>query len=135
MMIYFLYNFFQITPYQYTYLNFLNGKKAERYKKFENDYWGASLEELIKKSSLLKNETYHVGTCGTSTELVKKISKKYGYKNFKFVNEKEASLIIMTNRAVEKDSHLTNCFDKYEGKNVSEVRRGDLTLSSIRKIR
>ena len=135
MMIYFLYNFFQVTPYQYTYLNFLNGEKAERYKRFENDYWGVSLEELIKKSSLSKNEPYNVGTCGTSTELVKKISKKYGYKNFKFVNEKESDLIIMTNRATKKDGRLTNCFDKYEGKNVSEVRRGDLTLSSIRKIR
>ena len=135
MIVYFLYNFFQITPYQYTYLNSLNGEKSERYKKFENDYWGTSLEELIKKSSLLKSEYYYVGTCGTSTKLVKKISKKYGYKNFKFVNEKDADLIIMTNRVTLKNNIMTNCFDKYDGKNITEVKRGSLILSSIRKIR
>ena len=38
-----------ITPYQYTYLNIFNGKKESNYKRFENDYWGASLKELMEK--------------------------------------------------------------------------------------
>ena len=45
--IYFLFNFFLISPYQYTYLNLFNGKPENRYKKFENDYWGSSIEDLI----------------------------------------------------------------------------------------
>ena len=133
--IYFLYNFFQITPYQYTYLNILNGKKNERYKKFENDYWGTSLKELISESKLSKTKEYQVATCGVSINITKEISKKNGYKNFNFVNEKNADLIIMTNRVTVKNNVMINCFDKYDGNNVSEVKRGNLTLSSIRNIR
>ena len=47
---YFMFNFFSITPYQYTYLNFFNGQKDIRYKKFENDYWGTSMKELINRA-------------------------------------------------------------------------------------
>ena len=46
-----MFNFFSITPYQYTYLNLFNGQKEIRYKKFENDYWGTSIKELIDNSN------------------------------------------------------------------------------------
>jgi len=133
--IYFIFNFIQITPYQYTYLNILNGKKSERYQKFENDYWGTSLNELIKYSKVSKNKKYLIGTCGVSPHIAKKISYKIGYKNFKFVNEKDADLIIMTNRVIKNNNKLTNCFDKYDGKNLSVVKRGGSILSTIRKIK
>ena len=54
MFVHFIYIFITITPYQYTYLNLLNGKNEYRYKKFENDYWGISISELIKNSNLNK---------------------------------------------------------------------------------
>ena len=56
LIIYFIYNFITITPYQYTYLNILSGKKINHYNKFENDYWGGSIKELIKKINLPKDQ-------------------------------------------------------------------------------
>ena len=54
--IYHLLNFLWITPYQYTYLNFLNGKIENRYKKFENDYWATSIAELVKNVNFRNND-------------------------------------------------------------------------------
>ena len=47
--IYYLFNFFSLTPYHYTYLNIFNGNFSDASKRFENDYWGASLKELVSK--------------------------------------------------------------------------------------
>ena len=46
---FFTFNFFSLTPYQYTYLNIFNGKFSEASSKFENDYWGSSIKELVNK--------------------------------------------------------------------------------------
>ena len=43
----------------------------------------------------------------------------------------------MTNRVTKKKDDtekLVNCFDKFNGKNISEVRRKGLILSVIREI-
>ena len=71
-MIFFIYNFFSITPYQYTYLNSLNGDAKYRYMKFENDYWTSSLNELFKISSFPKNKNLKFSTCGVAKKTVKK---------------------------------------------------------------
>ena len=42
--------FFKLTPYQYTFINSLNGKFSANLNKFENDYWGTSIKELLVKS-------------------------------------------------------------------------------------
>ena len=47
--IFFLFNFFALTPYQYVYLNLIAGEYSENSKKFENDYWGISTKELMSK--------------------------------------------------------------------------------------
>ncbi len=129
-----------MTPYQYTYLNSLNGKKENRYQKFENDYWGASIKELIKNSKLDTDSTILMSSCGINTYLAKKYFKNRGYSNLRFVNSKLANYIIMTNRTTFKVSNpknvnnITNCFDKYHGKNIEEVERNNQILSVIRKI-
>ena len=51
--IYFIFNFLSITPYHYTYLNIFNGKIENRYQKFENDYWGSTIKELVKNTNVL----------------------------------------------------------------------------------
>ena len=38
-----------LTPYHYTYLNLFAGDFSKVNKKFENDYWGTSLKELVNK--------------------------------------------------------------------------------------
>jgi len=138
--IYFLFNFFLITPYQYTYLNMLNGKIENRYKKFENDYWGSSIKELINKVNLNKKSTISFATCGIPQEEAKYHLKKKGYSNFRFGNSKDSNYIIMTNRTtlddenIYKSENLTNCFDKFKGEDVFKVTRNGVLLSVIRKI-
>jgi len=130
---YFFINFLIITPYQYTYLNIFNGKKENRYQKFENDYWGASLKELINKSNLDFNKTIKFATCGVNAKIAKYYFKKKGNHNFRFVSASDASYIIMTNRVTWNGNFIT-CFDNFKGTNISKVERNNLILSVIRKI-
>jgi hypothetical protein len=138
--IYFLFNFFVITPYQYTYLNILNGKIENRYKKFENDYWSSSIKELTKKITLDKKGIISFATCGINQNVAKYYLKKNGYSNFRLGNSKDSNYIIMTNRVTSdkenayNSENLVNCFDKFKGENVYKVTRNGLLLSVIRKI-
>jgi len=138
--IYFLLIFFSLTPYQYTYLNIFSGKIESRYKKFENDYWGASIKELIKNINLKNVKDIKFATCGINPAVAKNYLKKNGYRNFEFAPPEKANYIIMTNRVVEANNSLdnslklTNCFDKFEGSNISEVKRFGLILSVIRQL-
>ena len=139
--IFFLYNFFLITPYQYTYLNSLNGKVEERYKRFENDYWASSVYELMKKASFDESKDIKFSTCGVPAQTVKIYLKEKGYYNFGFAHPEESDYIIMTNRVTtigknytDDVNKLTNCFDKFKGKNIFEVKRAGMLLSTIRKI-
>ena len=138
--VYFLYNFFAITPYQYTYLNLLNGKPEERYKKFESDYWGASIKELIKKSTFRKDKTLKIASCGVKPDTILFYLKKQEYFNISIVEPKLADYIIMSNRTTLgklKDNgtyELTSCFKKYTGQDLFSVKRNNMILSTIRKI-
>ena len=131
--IYFLFNFFSITPYHYTYLNFLNGKTENRYKKFENDYWSTSLNELIRKTNFKTNESILMATCGASLWITKKYLRENGYYKIKFVSSDKANYIVMTNRVTDHNGPLS-CFEKFRGKDVYKVERNGLLLSVIRKI-
>ena len=133
--IFFLFKFFIITPYQYTYLNSFNGNIENRYQEFENDYWGSSIKELIKYSNFEKDNTVLIATCGINLAISKKYLKKKGYSNLKFVKHNNADYIIMTNRTIldNETKQITNCFDKFRGKDVFKVERGGLLLSTIRK--
>ena len=132
---YFLFNFMMTTPYQYTYLNIFNGNKKNHYQKFENDYWGGSLKELIKKMNLPKNEEIKFAICGISKAVPKFYLNKYGYTNFTIGNQLDSKYIIMTNRTtVDQNNKLTNCFNKFKGENIYKVSRNGVDLSLIRKI-
>ena len=138
--IYFLFNFFAITPYQYTYLNIFNGETKNRYKKFENDYWGSSIKELTKKINLDKKETISFATCGINYNGTKYYLKKSGNSNFRLGNVNNSNYIIMTNRVtpiiddIYNSKNLTNCFDKFKGEDLYKVTRNGVVLSVIRKI-
>ena len=131
--IYFLFNFLSITPYQYTYLNFLNGKIENRYKKFENDYWGTSIDELLKNANFKTGEVIKISTCGISDGIPKNYFEKKLDLNYKFVSSNEADYIIMINRVMRYNG-TTNCFDKFKGEDITVVKRNGLILSVIRKI-
>ena len=130
--IYYLFNFLSITPYQYTYLNVLNGKSENRYKKFENDYWAISLGELIKNVNFKTDKVIKFGTCGFTDETPKHHLKKRPDLSYIFVPVKEADYVIMTNR-VSRFHGVRNCFDIFEGNDIATVKRNGLILSVIRK--
>jgi len=140
---YFLFNFFLTTPYQYTYLNLFNGKVENKYKKFENDYWGLSANELVKYYSFDKEKSIKLAICGVHPRIFDYFKKK-GNTNLERTDPEKADYIIMTNRATHVSGKLTNestnktvkilnCFDKFKGEDVFKIERGGLILSVIRK--
>ena len=133
--VFFVFNFLSITPYQYTYLNILNGSKKNNIKKFENDYWGASVKELVNKIDFDKNKKMKISTCGVSHEMPKYYLKKREFTNFEISGYENSDYIIITNRATMnlKNKKLLNCFDKHDGEEMFNVSRNGVILSSFRK--
>ena len=142
--------FFSLTPYQYTYLNFLNGDFSKAHKKFENDYWTVSLKELVNQipnnKELLNKKELKLTFCGVADDNVKFYLKKI--KNFKFIQvnwlTEDYDYIIMTNRTFgpirSKGSmgtdnllNVKTCFDRFKGSDVLTVSRNGLILSTLRK--
>tara|TARA_B110000116_G_scaffold48728_1_gene40643 strand:- start:388 stop:975 length:588 start_codon:yes stop_codon:yes gene_type:complete len=132
--IYYLFNFVLLTPYHYTYLNFLSGKAELKYQKFENDYWAISIGELIKKVNFRTDELIKIGTCGFISTSPKPYLKNRPNIKYKFVHADKADYIIMTNR-VSRHHGVMNCFDIFKGEDIAAVKRNGMTLSLIRKIK
>ena len=139
--------FFSLTPYQYTYLNILNGKIENRYKKFENDYWGTSVKELISKipnhPSLFSNKEVKIAFCGVYIWIAERYFdqlENFKYKKMDFYNE-DFDYIIMTNRTHGNKQHdendtiesAINCFQRFTGTDIIDVKRNNLLLSVLRK--
>ena len=139
---YFLFNFFSLTPYHYTYLNKFNGNFSDSSKRFENDYWGVSIKELVNKIEknkiLTKNKNYKIAFCGINYDIGSFYLKKIS--NLMFIETPKDEIydyIIMTNRHNGKDddgkAEVKTCFDSYKGKDILSVKRNGLILSTIRK--
>ena len=136
--IYSVYTFFSLTPYQYTYLNIFSGKFSESHKKFESDYWGTSIKELLTKTNFENNNQINLAICGIGKGNVKYYLKKLNIRNVKIVSfDENYDYIIMTNRVfwnsnVKNLKDLNTCFDQFSGNTISSVKRRGLTLSLIR---
>ena len=142
---YYLLIFFSLTPYQYTYLNVLNGDFSKAHKKFENDYWTVSIKELVNQISnnedLLNNKELKLTFCGAIDDNVKLYLKKIKNFQFKQVNwlTEDYDYNIMTNRVIENSTGVDNlinsktCFDRFKGIDVIIVSRNGLVLSTLRK--
>ena len=130
----------------YTYLNIFNGKFSNAHNKYENDYWGTSIRELIKKipqktSIVSDDRRVNVIFCGYTPylgklELEKIKSLKFEIKSI--YEENDYDYVIMTNRIVEeKDENILpkvkTCFEKFKGTDLIKVERNGLMLSTIRK--
>ena len=140
----FLYNifiFFKLTPYQYTFINSLNGKFSNNLNKFENDYWGASVKELLlkaKNNSFFKeNKIYYISTCGVNNQIVKYyLNKEFDFE-YKFVNSNEMyDYMIFVNRVdttlekVDLNSAKT-CYDNFFRSDIIKVERNGLPIAFI----
>ena len=147
---YYLLIFFSLTPYQYTYLNVLNGNFSKAYKKFENDYWTISIKELVNKipsnKNLLNNKELRLTFCGAADNNVKFYLKKIKNFQFKQVNwlTEDYDYIIMTNKTIVPNvsdenmgkynlKNIKTCFEKFKGKDLISVERNGLMLSTLRK--
>ena len=132
--VYNLYSFFVLTPYQYTYLNIFNGKFSESYNKFESDYWATSIKELIKKTNFEKDKKIKLAICGLPRARTKYYLKKFNFKNITVVTPDEKyDYIMMSNRIYTIGKTTQSCFDHYDGKIFSTVKRRGLTLTLIKK--
>ena len=95
------------------------------------------MKELIKKSNFLNDDYNKLAICGVNPKVVEFYLKKYNFSKVKIVREDENyDFIIMTNRTIynpnEDISKTQTCFQKYKGKNISNVKRGYLTISQIK---
>lgn len=134
----FLYKFISLTPYHYVYINYINGQTQNNYKKFENDYLTTSVKELLKKSKFLDSNYTKLKYCGIGKGKIKRYLKEYGYSKIKLVNwNDDYDYVIMTNRVnwndLEDVKTAKTCFESFNGEVVSDVKRNNLILSSIKK--
>ena len=130
-----IYRFISLTPYQYTYTNYLSSpifSKAQN--KFEHDYWYASYEELLKKIKEKYGELdaskLKIRTCDNHHS-----SHKFYFKSIlktKQAEAEEAEYVIMTDRNLRY--RKMNCLQLFKGEDIVSVKRLGLTLSTLRKI-
>ena len=140
----FAYNFvifIQLTPYQYTFINSLNGKFSNNLNKFENDYWGASIKELLvranDKNIFDKKKYYKIATCGLHSSIVKFYLNKDFDIEYNFVNtDEEYDYIFFINRtyAPANDllyNNLETCFNKFHNNIIVSVARNGLPIAFV----
>ena len=140
----YVYIFVSLTPYQYTYLNNFNGNFSSAHYKFENDYFATSIKELVKKISnennlFPKDREIKIAFCGVNHKNVMneldKINLKYKVEN---LLDGKYEYLIMTNRvhveqASMKKIDVKSCYERFTGKNIINVERNGLILSTLRK--
>ena len=144
--IFYIFNFFSLTPYHYVYLNIFAGKYSENSKKFENDYWGVSTKKLISEiknhNKIFKNSKVKIAVCGLPEDVQSYYLKKIKNLKFEIVDRnKNFDYMIMNNRVIwdtnngllDPESAQT-CFEKFVGEDVIQIKRRGLTISKIIKI-
>ena len=139
-LIYFIVSFITITPYQYTYLNLLN-KILLNKNSFENDYWGSSVKEIVKKFVELENiaASTKIASCGLNDDVLEYYLNKSGIKNYiKTDMNSNFDYAVLINRAIyhQQNQGVKNqtCFQKFENKeNLYVLSKNSLVLSKIVK--
>ena len=135
-LIIFIIKFVLITPYHYAYLNLFNDIFLKK-DSFENDYWGSSSKELIKKFSKKVNndKSLNIATCGINHINVKYYLKKNGINNFNFVSlDEKFDYAFLINRAIsnDKNNQKQTCYSKFFDKKVFiTVKKSFIDLSKI----
>jgi len=129
--------FISITPYHYTYVNYIFPKLENANNKFEFDYWAISFKEIVNNLDKVFNKEeikkIKFSFCGGDPKaLAFLLKKRHNIK--KMYRPKNADYIIMTNRASFKIGDKKTCFTKYPGKNILEVSRQKLIFSVLRKL-
>lgn len=136
--VFFIYRFVSLNPFQYSYVNYSFFNLSNSNNKFEHDYWNTSFKELIVKIKKNQNEenykNYKIYVCGGDEAVADYYLKKY--LNIKILDSsKDATHIIMTNRASFNVNIKKTCFEMFPGKDVETVSRNGLVLSTLRELK
>ena len=100
------YRFLILTPYQYTYVNYVYPSYEKTIDKFEQDYWGTSYKELVKKMkseySVKEVQSFKIADCyGGDSTLLYYLNRNFGVKRLYNIDERplRATHIVLTNRS------------------------------------
>ena len=100
------YRFIILTPYQYTYVNYVYPSYEKTIDKFEQDYWGTSYKELVKKMkseySVKEVQSFKIADCyGGDSTLLYYLNRNFGVKRLYNIDERplRATHIVLTNRS------------------------------------
>ena len=100
------YRFIILTPYQYTYVNYVYPSFKKTIDKFEQDYWGTSYKELVKKMkskyTIKEIQNFKIADCyGGDSTLLYYLNKNFGVKRLYNIDERplRATHIVLTNRS------------------------------------
>jgi len=125
----------------YTFINSLNGKFSANLNKFENDYWGTSIKELLvksKKKGIFNNKKfYSIATCGLNTDIIKYYLNKDFMIEYKFVNTNEKYDYIIFINKIDTSSGNVNlkdnktCYDQFYKNEIITIKRNGLRIAFI----
>ena len=106
------YRFVTLTPYQYTYINFMYPSYKKTVDKFEQDYWGTSYKELVREMKLKYTtkevQSFRIADCyGGEGLLLYYLNKNFGVKRLYNINERplKATHVVLTNRSFLDVNH------------------------------
>ena len=134
-----LLTFFKLTPYHYAFVNNLNGKYENNLNKYDVDYWGTSLKELVinskKEKIFTDNRRYSFSSCGLNQNILEFYLDKYTDINYSFVsNNENYDFIFFINRLDDSSLDLNSidtCYNNFFKNEVLSVKRNNLSLAFI----
>ena len=146
LIIFYISIFLRINPYQYSYVNsFLTNDKTIE-NKFENDYWGISLKEMVSKINKYKEIDFSqkklVGLCGYYHENFLIELNKYPKLNIELAGiydqQKTLDYVITNNRGMyikrdgDNPKYYMNCNEYYDGQTLIEINTDKVSLSRLK---
>ena len=127
------YRFIILTPYQYTYVNFAYPSFKKTIDKFEQDYWGTSYKELVKKMkskyTIKEVQSFKIADCyGGDSTLLYYLNKNFGVKRLYNIDERplRATHIVLTNRSfldVLNNPLLGNLVDEKGAMQIKDMEK------------
>lgn len=110
------------------------GPSKNKNQKFVGDYWGTTLNELIKQikkdQNFNLNKRYNIYLCGVPGHIVKDAFKKNNINNLYLRTFNQSDYIILTNRLIllENTNEIKMCLD-YLSDHLTTVQRNGHTLA------
>ena len=134
-----LFTFLKLTPYHYAFINNLNGKYENNLNKYDVDYWGTSLKELVinakEEKIFSENKRYSFSSCGLNQNILEFYLDKYTNIQYRFVsNNENYDYIFFVNRLDDSSLDLDlidTCYNNFFKNDVLSVKRNNLSFAII----